>query len=110
MKQQHAIATMALLRGDIARESFATWRSAVLRARRERGLLEKIAAKWLHRRANAALASWLEFVAMRRFARATLARHRSSHDALTSHLEARLHQIDRQKLLASRPHLRTADR
>ena len=42
--------------------------------------------------------------------RATLARHRSSHDALTSHLEARLTQIDRQKLLASRPHLRTADR
>ena len=42
------------------------------------------------------------------FARST--KHRSSHEMVVSQMDARLKQIDRDAMIASRPHLRTAER
>ena len=42
--------------------------------------------------------------------RQSLTRNRQAHTTVVSQIDSRLKQLDREQLLASRPHLRTADR
>ena len=83
-------------------------RGLELAQRRRAGLQHDLAA--LQREMRAVEADIAQKHAAQEALRRTLAKHRSSHETVVGHLDARLKQIDREAMLATRPHLRTADR